>query len=139
MSRFHMNIRAVVGKHARMHAFGWHLSTLHNYKAPQTAAFHPCNITSLSRKHAVTCKANLHHPRCASMVQGGMPGAERLRDSAPLNALVTAQQESGRLLGAICATPAVFLEAKGYIKPGVKATAHPAFADKMKEQRCACF
>lgn len=39
-----------------------------------------------------------------------MPGAERLRDNATLESLVKAQMESGRLLAAICATPAVFLE-----------------------------
>lgn len=34
---------------------------------------------------------------------------------------------------AICATPAVFLEAKGMLQ-GKKATAHPAFADKLSNQ-----
>lgn len=66
--------------------------------------------------------------------QGGMPGAERLRDCAPLEALVRAQRESGRAYAAICATPAVFLEAKGLIG-GKAATVHPAFADKLADQR----
>jgi 4-methyl-5(b-hydroxyethyl)-thiazole monophosphate biosynthesis len=61
------------------------------------------------------------------------PGAERLRDSPELNRLVQQQQASGRLLAAICATPAVFLEAKGLLA-GRPATAHPAFADKLSNQ-----
>lgn len=64
---------------------------------------------------------------------GGMPGAERLRDSEPLNKLLQEQQSSGRAYAAICATPAVFLEAKGMLK-GKAATAHPAFADKLSNQ-----
>ncbi|KAF8062020.1 DJ1B [Scenedesmus sp. PABB004] len=64
---------------------------------------------------------------------GGMPGAERLRDSAPLGALVAAQRDGGRRLAAICATPAVFLEARGLLR-GAAATAHPAFADRLSNQ-----
>eukprot|EP00197_Chlamydomonas_leiostraca_P011273 CAMPEP_0202865236 /NCGR_PEP_ID=MMETSP1391-20130828/5408_1 /ASSEMBLY_ACC=CAM_ASM_000867 /TAXON_ID=1034604 /ORGANISM="Chlamydomonas leiostraca, Strain SAG 11-49" /LENGTH=198 /DNA_ID=CAMNT_0049545045 /DNA_START=206 /DNA_END=802 /DNA_ORIENTATION=+ len=65
---------------------------------------------------------------------GGMPGAERLRDCAHLASLVAAQKGAGRLYAAICATPAVFLEAQGLIPAGAKATAHPAFSDKLREQ-----
>jgi len=64
---------------------------------------------------------------------GGMPGAERLRDSAVLEALVKDQKEGGRLLAAICATPAVFLEAKGMLA-GQKATCHPGFSSKLSDQ-----
>lgn len=64
---------------------------------------------------------------------GGMPGAERLRDSTELNRLLQEQQASGGLYAAICATPAVFLEAKGMLA-GKQATAHPAFADKLSNQ-----
>lgn len=61
---------------------------------------------------------------------GGMPGAERLRDSAPLEALLREQRAAGRLHAAICATPAVFLGPKGFLD-GRRATAHPAFYDKL--------
>ncbi|KIZ02984.1 putative Protein DJ-1 [Monoraphidium neglectum] len=44
-----------------------------------------------------------------------------------------AQRDGGRLSAAICATPAVFLQAKGLLD-GKKATAHPAFADKLVDQ-----
>ena len=64
---------------------------------------------------------------------GGMPGAERLRDSAPLNEMMRTQLESGRLSAAICATPAVFLQAKGLLD-GSKATAHPAFSGQLADQ-----
>jgi len=64
---------------------------------------------------------------------GGMPGAERLRDSAELNKILQEQQQSGGMYAAICATPAVFLEAKGMLD-GKQATAHPAFADKLANQ-----
>jgi 4-methyl-5(b-hydroxyethyl)-thiazole monophosphate biosynthesis len=64
---------------------------------------------------------------------GGMPGAERLRDSSTLSQLVKQQQASGKLYAAICATPAVFFESQG-ILDGRKATAHPAFSDKLANQ-----
>ena len=36
---------------------------------------------------------------------GGMPGAERLRDSEALQAMLVAHTDSGRLITAICAAP----------------------------------
>lgn len=56
-----------------------------------------------------------------------------MRDSAELNKLVQEQQQSGGMYAAICATPAVFFEAKGLLQ-GKQATAHPAFADKLSNQ-----
>lgn len=44
---------------------------------------------------------------------GGMPGAERLRDSAALAELVARQREADKLHAAICATPAVAFEPQG--------------------------
>jgi len=64
---------------------------------------------------------------------GGMPGAERLRDSPALVALMQQQRDAGRLHAAICATPAVFLQTKGLLE-GRRATAHPAFSDKLADQ-----
>eukprot|EP00878_Enallax_costatus_P040370 GHUV01046555.1.p1 GENE.GHUV01046555.1~~GHUV01046555.1.p1 ORF type:complete len:174 (-),score=44.88 GHUV01046555.1:180-701(-) len=64
---------------------------------------------------------------------GGMPGAERLRDSAVLNDLISQQQAAGRFYAAICATPAVFFETKGILQ-GARATAHPAFSNKLSNQ-----
>lgn len=62
-----------------------------------------------------------------------MPGAERLRDCAHLSALLKDQLESGRRYAAICAAPAVVFEPMGLISG--KATAHPAFSDRLSDQR----
>jgi protein deglycase len=61
---------------------------------------------------------------------GGMPGAEHLRDSAALIALLKQQKQTGRLYGAICAAPAVALYPHGLLE-GVKATCYPAFQAKL--------
>ena len=45
------------------------------------------------------------------------------------------QAAADRWHAAICASPAVVLETKGLLK-GKKATAHPAFTDKLTDQRC---
>jgi protein deglycase len=63
---------------------------------------------------------------------GGMPGAERLRDSRPLLDLLDKQRSADKPIAAICATPAVALEHHGFLK-GYKATAHPAFVDKLSD------
>lgn len=61
---------------------------------------------------------------------GGMPGAEHLRDSAELVALLKAQQKAGRLYAAICASPAVALQVHGLLE-GRQATCYPSMADKL--------
>lgn len=48
-----------------------------------------------------------------SNLQGGMPGAERLRDSQPLADLVAKQKAADKFHAAICATPAVAFEPQG--------------------------
>jgi 4-methyl-5(b-hydroxyethyl)-thiazole monophosphate biosynthesis len=65
--------------------------------------------------------------------QGGMPGAERLRDCEDLQQMQLAQKEEGRTWAAICASPAVVLESKGLLQ-GKAATCHPAFSDKLSNQ-----
>ncbi len=65
---------------------------------------------------------------------GGMPGAEHLRDSAPLARMLKQQKESGRWLGAICAAPAVVLAHHGLLE-GLGATAHPGFIDRLDDTR----
>lgn len=61
---------------------------------------------------------------------GGMPGAEHLRDSAELIGLLKQQKQTGRLYGAICASPAVALYPHGLLE-GVKATCYPGFQSKL--------
>eukprot|EP01036_Dinobryon_divergens_P029923 gene29923-39094_t len=55
---------------------------------------------------------------------GGMPGATNLRDSDSLRTLLVKQSENNKLIGAICASPAVILAHHGLI--GTKsATCYP--------------
>jgi 4-methyl-5(b-hydroxyethyl)-thiazole monophosphate biosynthesis len=61
---------------------------------------------------------------------GGMPGAEHLRDSEPLTALLKGQKQSGRLIAAVCAAPAVVLKHHGLLA-NVKATCHPSFHSRL--------
>jgi len=62
---------------------------------------------------------------------GGMPGAERLRDSKELTELLTRQKQSGKLFAAICASPAIVLHHHGLLDD-LKATAYPGFAEQLK-------
>lgn len=61
-----------------------------------------------------------------------MPGAERLRDSAPLKEITQKQAARTALYGAICAAPAVALKSWGVLDDRVY-TAHPAFSDKLPD------
>ena len=61
---------------------------------------------------------------------GGMPGAEHLRDCAPLIAILKEQKHAGRLYAAICASPAVVLHHHGLLE-GVKATCYPAMQSQL--------
>merc|ERR1712032_11070 len=60
---------------------------------------------------------------------GGMPGAEHLRDSEELKALLAAQSEKKKVTAAICASPAVVFSPHGLL-PDAGATCYPA--DKFK-------
>jgi 4-methyl-5(b-hydroxyethyl)-thiazole monophosphate biosynthesis len=55
---------------------------------------------------------------------GGMPGAEHLRDSAPLIEMLKRQNNAEKMYGAICASPAVVLALNGLVTEG--ATCYPA-------------
>lgn len=67
------------------------------------------------------------------VLPGGMPGAEHLRDSAPLVELLKRQKGAGRQYGAICAAPAVALASNGLLVEGGAATCYPAppFREKL--------
>ncbi len=62
---------------------------------------------------------------------GGVPGAQNLRDSADLTELLKKQTGSGGFFGAICASPAVVLQAHGLLV-NRQATSHPAFSDQLE-------
>lgn len=63
---------------------------------------------------------------------GGMPGAERLRDSTNLTQLLKRQKENGQFYAAICASPVVALQRHGLLE-GRKATCHPSFAAELAD------
>lgn len=67
------------------------------------------------------------------VIPGGMPGAERLRDSNELTAILEEQSQKRRLTAAICAAPAVVLQSHGLLE-GKKATSHPAFSSQLADQ-----
>ncbi|GMH60002.1 hypothetical protein TrRE_jg5268 [Triparma retinervis] len=58
---------------------------------------------------------------------GGMPGAETLRDSNDLKQMLLDQAESGRTIGAVCASPAVVLSTHKLLPPGSTCYPAPAF------------
>ncbi|MBB3060602.1 DJ-1 family glyoxalase III [Microbulbifer rhizosphaerae] len=64
---------------------------------------------------------------------GGAPGAEHFHDCEALILLVEEQLNSGRLLGAICASPAVALGRHGLLK-NYRATCHSGFRDELQKQ-----
>jgi 4-methyl-5(b-hydroxyethyl)-thiazole monophosphate biosynthesis len=61
---------------------------------------------------------------------GGIPGAENLRDSEDLKALLKKQAGAGGYFGAICASPAVVLQSHGLLE-NRRATTHPGFVDQL--------
>jgi len=56
---------------------------------------------------------------------GGKPGAEHFRDTPALIQLLQSQRAAGRLIAAICASPAIVLQAHGLLPP--HRTGHPSF------------
>ena len=64
------------------------------------------------------------------VLPGGMPGAEHLRDSANLIAMLKEQKAANRLYAAICAAPAVVLHHHGLLK-NVRATCYPAMQSQL--------
>ncbi len=63
---------------------------------------------------------------------GGMPGAEHLRDSPELIALLKGQEGAGRLYAAICASPAIVLYPHGLLRDK-RFTCHPNFVQGMPQ------
>jgi 4-methyl-5(b-hydroxyethyl)-thiazole monophosphate biosynthesis len=59
-------------------------------------------------------------------VPGGLPGSEHLAEHAVLDSLLRRQAEQGKLIGAICAAPALVLASKGLLLDKT-ATCYPSF------------
>lgn len=66
----------------------------------------------------------------AIILPGGMPGAEHLRDSKLLIEMLRKQNKLHRVIGAICAAPAVILEHHSLIG-GRNATCFPDIQDEL--------
>lgn len=98
------------------------------------ASVEPSTSVTMSRGmlfQADATVASLSPPFDAVALPGGMPGAQRLADSPDLAKLVTHTRDSGNVVGAICAAPAVVLAGQGFLD-GKKATCYPAPAFREK-------
>lgn len=67
---------------------------------------------------------------------GGMPGAEHLRDSVQLIEMLKQQRKAGKLIAAICASPAIVL-AHHHLLEGHKSTCYPAFQAALPDRTAA--
>ena len=65
-------------------------------------------------------------------VPGGMPGAKTISESVVFIDCLKKHAAAGKTYGAICAAPAVVLQAHGLIPAGAAATCFPAFAEKLE-------
>jgi|SRR3990167_4202505 len=64
------------------------------------------------------------------VLPGGMPGAQRLADHQPLAERVRQQAAAGKMFAAICAAPALALQAYGVLKQR-KMTCYRAFSERL--------
>ncbi|KAK6946643.1 DJ-1/PfpI [Dillenia turbinata] len=67
------------------------------------------------------------------VLPGGLGGAQAFANSEKLVNMLKKQSEANRPYGAICASPALVLEAHGLLK-GKKATAFPAMCEKLTDK-----
>ncbi len=65
----------------------------------------------------------------AVLIPGGMPGTLNLGNSPKVTGVLTKMNETGKIVGAICAAPSVLGQC-GILK-GKKATCYPGFEDKL--------
>jgi len=72
----------------------------------------------------------------AIILPGGLPGAENLAASGKLASVLHAQADSGKLVAAICASPACVLAAHGLLDDR-HATCYPGFEDRFDESTTA--
>ncbi len=66
----------------------------------------------------------------AIVLPGGMPGAENLNKSEAVKGLLQKMKQSGKLIAAICASPAVVLAPNG-ILDGKRATCYPGYENEL--------
>ncbi|WP_147822148.1 DJ-1 family glyoxalase III [Salidesulfovibrio onnuriiensis] len=92
----------------------------------------------VTSSHNVTVVADAMLNDCAGpydliALPGGIPGSEHLAESAVLEGMLHEQDKAGRLIGAICAAPAVVLQKHGIIRDR-KATCYPSFANRLEDK-----
>ncbi|EKO3508214.1 DJ-1/PfpI family protein [Vibrio fluvialis] len=68
----------------------------------------------------------------AVVLAGGVGGAENFRDSTLLVEIIKQQKYDGRLVAAICASPAIVLQHHDLF-PGALMTCHPNFQDRIPQ------
>ena len=64
------------------------------------------------------------------VLPGGMPGAQRLAEHAPLAELVQQQARAGKYFAAICAAPALALQSYGVLRQR-RMTCYPSFSERL--------
>tara|TARA_B110000879_G_scaffold164138_1_gene212006 strand:+ start:7480 stop:8064 length:585 start_codon:yes stop_codon:yes gene_type:complete len=86
----------------------------------------------ISGSHGIKIVADKMLSSCAEntydliAVPGGLPGTEHLAEHTLLDSLLRKQAEQGKLIGAICAAPALVLASKGLLLDKT-ATCYPSF------------
>jgi len=90
-----------------------------------------CSLADLEVKgsHGISVKADIGFDEIkgdvdAVILPGGSPGARNLSESSEVSGLIQRMASDGRLVAAICASPAVVLFPAGILK-GKKATCYP--------------
>ncbi|KEI71565.1 DJ-1 family glyoxalase III [Endozoicomonas elysicola] len=101
------------------------------------ASCQPDGNLSIIASQKTLLKADTHIESCTGKpfhliaLPGGMPGAENLKDCAPLISLLHDQQKAGKWYAAICASPAVVLSHHGLLD-NTHATCYPSFMDQLE-------
>jgi len=90
--------------------------------------------TSIKSTRGVTISADMELDKVAFVPDviifpGGMPGAENLANSPKVKDLIKSVDSEGKLIAAICASPAYVLAPTGVLD-GKKATGYPGTEDK---------
>ncbi|MBI3252789.1 MAG: DJ-1/PfpI family protein [Candidatus Omnitrophica bacterium] len=89
----------------------------------------------ISGAHGITIRADVmledyRDLPDAVVLPGGMPGADNLKKSKALGALLSKMDQNKKLIGAICAAPARVLAGAG-ILDGKKATCYPGYENDL--------
>ncbi len=99
-------------------------------------------VASIEERRMITCARGTRLTADAMLVDvtaqdfdlivlpGGMPGAQRLGEFEPLAERVREQARAGKRVAAICAAPAVALQAFGVLRQR-RMTCYPSFSERL--------